>query len=314
MLERGPSHVLSDYLRVPEPSARFLLALYGAYLFSFIYRYYVSRQRPLVQNLYWTLSGILVVAYVYGWGVWHMLVDVFAVYLTLRLLGGTRASLVVTWVITMGHLMAGYLHVKLSNEIHPIAWTIPHCVLVLKLIGLAFSLYDGQKKQEAITSEEVRKNAVPEVPSFFEVMGFSFFPGAVLAGPQMWFVRYRDFVEGKLFDFHATPSSSFAGTMRFLLGTTLSIIYAVLNKYYPFENLGHPSFAYNEILITKLWLVFVSGYVVLFRYIAVWLIAEGSCIVSGISYNGVGKDSKPDWSGLANIKLMDFLSCTTLQV
>ena len=36
-----------------------------------------------------------------GFGVWHMLVDVVVVYFTLWLLGGTRASVAITWFITM---------------------------------------------------------------------------------------------------------------------------------------------------------------------------------------------------------------------
>ncbi|CAI8007646.1 Lysophospholipid acyltransferase 5 [Geodia barretti] len=312
MLGKGPSYLLSDVLHLPEPSARFLLALYGAYLFSFIYRYYVSRHGAAVQNLYWTMSGVLMVVYIYGWGVWHMLLDTVAVYCTLRLIGGTLLSVVITWLITMGHLVGGYLHIMYSNEIHPIAWTIPHCVMVLKMIGLAYSLYDGRKKQETLVSEDIRKNAVHSVPSFLEVMGFSFFPGSVLAGPQMWFVRYRDFVEGRLFDYQKTPSSTFAGVKRLLLGTTLSVLYASLNNYYPIEFLATKGFA-DEMYIRKLWLVFISGKVVLWRYIAVWLIAEGSCIVTGISYNGETKEGEADWSGLTNIKLFDFETCITLQ-
>ena len=36
--------------------------------------------------------------------------------------------------------MASYLYMMYSNEIHPIAWTISHCVLVLKLIGMCISV------------------------------------------------------------------------------------------------------------------------------------------------------------------------------
>ena len=32
-------------------------------------------------------------------------------------------------------MVIGYTHIALSDQVHPIAWTIPHCVLVLKLIG-----------------------------------------------------------------------------------------------------------------------------------------------------------------------------------
>ena len=41
---------------------------------------------------------------------------------------------------------------------------------------------------------------------------------------------------------------------------------------------------------------------------------EGSCIMTGISYNGMDKSGRPDWSGLTNIKLYDFETCITLQV
>ena len=32
-------------------------------------------------------------------------------------------------------MVIGYTYIALSGRVHPIAWTIPHCVLVLKLIG-----------------------------------------------------------------------------------------------------------------------------------------------------------------------------------
>lgn len=40
-----------------------------------------------------------------------------------------------------GHLLLGYAYVLMSNKVHSISWTIPHCVLVLKLIGKA-TLYN----------------------------------------------------------------------------------------------------------------------------------------------------------------------------
>ena len=49
--------------------------------------------------------------------------------------------------LSKGHMMAGYVYIMLSDEVHPISWTIPHCVLVLKLIGrLLYSLH-GQLNQ-----------------------------------------------------------------------------------------------------------------------------------------------------------------------
>ena len=37
--------------------------------------------------------------------------------------------------LLQGHLVSGYIYLMWIAQVHPISWTIPHCVLVLKLIG-----------------------------------------------------------------------------------------------------------------------------------------------------------------------------------
>ena len=37
--------------------------------------------------------------------------------------------------------MGGYVYNAVANQVHPITWTIPHCVLVLKLIGTIYLLW-----------------------------------------------------------------------------------------------------------------------------------------------------------------------------
>lgn len=51
--------------------------------------------------------------------------------------------------------------------------------------------------------------------------------------------------------------------------------------------------------------------IILAKYIAAWLFAEGSCIVSGLSYNGTDEVTKETkWNGMANVRLRLFESCT----
>lgn len=69
-------------------------------------------------------------------------------------------------------MVLGYTYITMSGQVHPITWTIPHCVLVLKLIGklsfydkpiyitdigLAYNFYDGNKKEvkQIITIQQV---------------------------------------------------------------------------------------------------------------------------------------------------------------
>ena len=44
--------------------------------------------------------------------------------------------------------------------------------------------------------------------------------------------------------------------------------------------------------------------IILAKYIAAWLFAEGTCILSGLAYNGTDeKTSEVKWNGMANVKL-----------
>jgi hypothetical protein len=75
-------------------------------------------------------------------------------------------------------------------------WTMPHCVLCLRLIGLAFDIADG-RHFESLSADQ-RETALRERPSALETFGYVFFFGGSLVGPQFSFKRYNDFVNGRL--------------------------------------------------------------------------------------------------------------------
>lgn len=111
-----------------------------------------------------------------------------------------------------------------STEDYDIKWTMPHCVLTLKLIGLAFDLCDGKKKEVIIhlflchwhNSEDYclsdmykwsfqeqlsatqKETVLREVPSFLEMAAFTYFPASFLVGPQFSMKRYLKYVKGEL--------------------------------------------------------------------------------------------------------------------
>ncbi|XP_037502714.1 lysophospholipid acyltransferase 5 [Rhipicephalus sanguineus] len=57
--------------------------------------------------------------------------------------GGTRASVAFSFIFCMGYLVLGYYHTATKD--YDITWTMPHCILSLRLIGLVFDVYDGTK-------------------------------------------------------------------------------------------------------------------------------------------------------------------------
>ena len=75
----------------------------------------------------------------------------------------------------------------------------------------------------------------------------------------------------------------------------------------------------NTPLLQRSVLFFLWSKVVLAKYIAAWLFAEGSCIVSGLGYNGKDEAGNVKWDGTANVKLRrlrieTFCDCTVCSI
>lgn len=91
----------------------------------------------------------------------------------------------------MSYLLIGYYYT--GTETYDIKWTMPHCVLVLRLIGLAFDISDGQEPEEKLSTEN-KKTALKKAPSLLEIAAYTFFPGSYLVGPQFPFRRFDNFI------------------------------------------------------------------------------------------------------------------------
>lgn len=90
--------------------------------------------------------------------------------------------------------MGGY--VLLNTTEYVVNWTMPHCVLCLRLIGLAFDVADGRHYESL--KEEQRETALRERPSALQTFSYAFFFGGSLVGPQFPCKRYLDFINGSL--------------------------------------------------------------------------------------------------------------------
>jgi len=59
--------------------------------------------------------------------------------------------------------------------------------------------------------------------------------------------------------------------------------------------------------------LYVSLHSSLIKYLGVWLLSEGSCILAGIGFAGWDKDGKPRWDGLSNVLPYRFETATNFQ-
>lgn len=103
---------------------------------------------------------------------------------------------IVKFITLQCYLLWGYY--KTQSEVYTFEWTIPQCVLTLRLIAVAFDVSDGYKSNDGDSSKENSSNkndeALDRVPDFLELLGHSYFPASFLVGPQFGIKKYLDFV------------------------------------------------------------------------------------------------------------------------
>ncbi|XP_048005039.1 lysophospholipid acyltransferase 5 [Leguminivora glycinivorella] len=311
----SPVPLFADLIGTTEPALKLLLSIFMGYPLAIVYHQYVKQHKEL-RNLYFIVTGLDIAIYNFGISLYHNLIPTLGIYLTTMILGPGKINVIVTFVFNVAYLMAGYIWTE--SEDYDITWTMPHCVLTLKLIALSFDMWDYQRmKAGEQLSATNQKTAVEKPPTLVELLGFVYFPSCFLVGPQFSFKRYTDFVYGKF------PLEQYAGlyekeSLKRLLQGILYLVAFQLGvsvfsmKYMQSDEFWERSIFYRH-LYCGLWAHFA-----LYKYISCWLLTEASCIRFGLSYNGVapapaGGAPTPRWDGCSNIKLLRFEFATKFQ-
>ncbi|XP_032242937.1 lysophospholipid acyltransferase 5 [Nematostella vectensis] len=282
-----------------DPVLRLISSLLIAYPLALFYRVFLYRGNPTVQHIFFTATGLSITYYCYGLGTTHSVVNITLCYLLLLFGGPTTITVVLSFILNMGYLLLGYTANATGD--YDVDWTTPHCVLCLRLISLTWNYYDGHEPKEILSPDKT--TALKKLPSILEVFGNCYFCGGCVVGPLFPIKSYIDLVEGKLIDKKDDNNSCIpAGFLRFLggiayLGLHSGLAVVFSNDYLLSDNFQ--TFSYWN----KMWIIGVWGRVALMKYLGVWLTSEGSCIISGLGYNGKTEDGKLQWDGLRNMKL-----------
>ncbi|KAB0397231.1 hypothetical protein E2I00_015123, partial [Balaenoptera physalus] len=239
------------------------------YPLALFYRHYLFYKDSYLIHLFHTFTGLSIAYYNFGNQLYHSLLCVVLQFLILRLMGRTVTAVLTTFCFQMAYLLAGYYYTATGN--YDIKWTMPHCVLTLKLIGLAIDYYDGGKDQKSLSSEQ-QKYAIRHVPSLLEVAGFSYFYGAFLVGPQFSVNHYMKLVQGQLTDLPGKiPNSTVPALRRLSLGLIYLVGYTLLSQYITEDYLLTDDYENHSFWFRCLYML-VWGKVVLYKYVACWLV------------------------------------------
>ncbi|XP_050446775.1 lysophospholipid acyltransferase 5 [Cataglyphis hispanica] len=303
---------LSTLLGAPEAALRLLASILLGFPVALLHRYTLYGKDPTRQHIFFIACGLAIGYWNYDYNILHSSTAVCVTYMLLKILGSTGLLVIVTFLFNMSYLLYGYY--TTSTQDYDIKWTMPQCVLTLRLIGLAFNLWDG-KKHDTKLSDSQKRVALKEQPSLLEIAAYTYFPGAFLIGPQFSMRRYLDFVSSRFSERDPItgtvklPDCISAGLSRAFVGFIYVAIFQIGTLYVSDQYLFDPSFQKLN-LIKKCLLIGLWGRINLYKYVSVWLITEGVCITFGLTYNGKDSEGRVKWDGCANVKLRTFETST----
>ncbi|XP_042528406.1 lysophospholipid acyltransferase 5 [Dipodomys spectabilis] len=294
---------LAAALGASEQALRLIASIFLGYPLALLHRHYLFYSDSYLIHLFHALTGLAIAYFNFGYQFYHSLLCVLLQFLILRLMGRTVTAVLTTFCVQMAYLLAGYYYTATGT--YDIKWTMPHCVLTLKMIGLAIDYFDGGKDQNSLTPEQ-RKYAIRGVPSLLEVAGFAYFYGAFLVGPQFSMNHYRKLVQGQLTDEPGkVPNSTIPALKRLSLGLVYLVVYTLLSPYITHDYLLTDDYESRPLWFRCVYLL-VWGKFVLYKYVTCWLVTEGVCILTGLGFNGFGEDGRAKWDACANMKVWMF--------
>ncbi|XP_063410218.1 lysophospholipid acyltransferase 5-like isoform X1 [Mytilus trossulus] len=298
---------IADNLGASEMAIRFLLSLFAGYPLAFLYRSFIFGRSPNIQHIYFTICGISLCYFNYGTDVVHSMINIAVTYILLLVCPGSKFSILFGFIFNSLYLVIAYY--KCTDQ--TLTWTTPQCVICLRLTAVVFDVYDGQKSKEKL-SEDQKESAISEVPSLLAICGQTYYFGTFLAGPQFNIKRYLQFVNGEFDDpQHKGPSRSVGpGLTRMSMGILYIAMYQIGGLLFNEEHMLADDFM-NRYFLTRCAYVLFYGRILFCQYIGCWLIAEGVCILNGLSYNGKDENGNILWDGIQNVKLYSLETATS---
>lgn len=189
----NPVGYIANLISVPEPALKLVLSIIVSYPQAIIFSKYFKNKTVAHRNLFFIITGFEMAHYNFGLSLYHNIIPAIVFMITTKGLGAGQANAICTLAFNMIYLIAGYIVTE--SEEYDITWTMPQCVLTLKLIALSFDLWDGQKKPEEL-SKNNKETALTVPPTFAELLGFVYFPPCFLIGPLFSYKRYHNYMSG----------------------------------------------------------------------------------------------------------------------
>lgn len=164
----------------------------STYPISLIYQIFLIKSSVRIKCLYFVFFGLLLAYFNYGNNTAHLLLTILVVHCALKLNSGSVVVNGFIMLFTMTYLLAGYFATQTSS--YGFHWTIPHCVLTLRLIAISFNLLDGHRCRVKSGKPCEHEEHLDRVPNLLEFSAHCLFPSSFLVGPQYEFHIFHKFL------------------------------------------------------------------------------------------------------------------------
>ncbi|KAI0115820.1 MBOAT family protein [Nemania sp. FL0031] len=294
-------------------------------IFSFLLSYplagllkRVPDTRPDYKNLFIISGGIF---YLVGlFSLWTGIRTLFiSSAVTYGLAYYLRTSPYMPWiafVFLMGHMAVNQLSRQFADTPSVVDITGAQMVMVMKLSAFAWNVFDGTLPEDQL-SDHQKDRRIIKLPSFLDYAGYVLFFPSLHAGPAFDYNEYRGWIDCSMFDVPATvdpakkpptrkkrkiPRSGTPATWKMVSGLLWILAFLNLSSWYSPSVLFTDNFASYSFL-RRIFVLHMVGFTARTKYYGVWFLAEGSCILAGLGYNGVDPSTgRVSWNRLQNIR------------
>ena len=134
-----------DELTINSPPVKLMISLFISYPISIIYSIFFVNASKRVKLIYQLVLGIVLICFNYGFDIAHSLITCFFCYAVLKF-ANIKIALAVNFIVPMVYLVVGCYLTQIGAN-YSLTWTLPQCVLTLRLIAVTFDVYDGLGNQ-----------------------------------------------------------------------------------------------------------------------------------------------------------------------
>ncbi|KAI0013946.1 MBOAT-domain-containing protein [Xylariaceae sp. FL0662B] len=277
----------------------------------------VPDSRPEFKNLFIISCGLF------------YLVGLFSLWAGVRTIliasGGTyaltyylRTSPYMPWIVfffLMDHMATNQLSRQFADNAAAVDITGAQMVLVMKLSAFAWNVADGTLPEDQLTDIQKDRRIV-KLPSLSDYAAYVLFFPSLMVGPAFDYNEYRGWIDCTMFDVPATvdpakkpptrkkrriPRSGTPAMWKLASGVLWVLLFLNFSKWYSPDVLLSDRYMTFGFL-RRVFTMHMVGVTTRMKYYGVWFMAEGSCILAGLGYNGVDPvTGKVSWNRLQNI-------------